>query len=220
MFGTKPGIWLGNISAPLAAQARIHSRCIGDNRRLNFRLSPKFSNCGLHCLFWLKRRPGKSTPSANVSQCVDVRSKDSYAGGKADIDCIRQTGFHNCLRCPLVCHERRVSIRAATTNRTSGSFAINLPITNGPWLYRERASFLPRIPFVAWPIGRSLRHVIVRIVGTWFVGRRAVFGPDPRLSGWLDPGGFAGDRELVCAAALHGRIREDLERLQDSLPVR
>ena len=36
-------------------------------------------------------------------------------------------------------------------------------------------------------------------------------GPDPGLAARLDPGRFAGERQLVRAAALHGRIRKDAD---------
>ena len=71
-------------------------------------------------------------------------------------------------------------------------------------------STLPtRSPLVDWPIGRSLRYGIVHIVGTRFIGCRTVLGPDPGLQPGSIPAGSPASGQLVCAAALHGRIRED-----------
>ena len=44
--------------------------------------------------------------------------------------------------------------------------------------------------------------------------------PIPGYPARFDSGRLAGERQLVRAAALHGRIRKDVDRLQDSLPLR
>src|SRR4051812_15768911 len=95
----------------------------------------------------------------------------------------------------------------------SGSFAINCQSPAERMAYCWEARFLPRYPLIDWPFGRSLCYVIVRIVGTWFFGRRTVFGRDPRNPARSDRSAAVG--QLVRTAAMHDRIRKDLERLQD-----
>jgi hypothetical protein len=65
-----------------------------------------------------------------------------------------------------------------------------------------KPSFLLRSPGDDWPIGRSLFHGIVDFVGTRFVGRFAVFEPNPRLPTRFASGRLTGQRELVRAAAV------------------
>jgi hypothetical protein len=138
---------------------------------------------------------------------------------KADIDCTSKGGLQNNLSEGLPVHRRRQfsSLTRQLTGQ-SGSFAKTCRSSAERVVYCWGVLFRPRYPLIDWPFGRSLCYVVVRLIGTWFVGGCSVLGPNPRHSAWPDRSAAIG--ELVRASALHRRVRKDLERLQDALPLR
>ena len=139
--------------------------------------------------------------------------------GQADIDCICSSELQNIRSVPTCTDIGGLFCLPATTDWSLRKLRNYLPINGGAYgITVEKLASHHAIRLLIGLFGRSLCYVVFHSVGTRFISRCTVLGSGnstrrfaERLASW---------RELVRAAALHGRVRKDLEWVQDPLPLR
>ena len=120
---------------------------------------------------------------------------------------------------PTCTHTEAIFRLLATTDWPIRKFRNYLPIIGGAYgITIEKLASHLAIRLLIGLFGRSLCYVVFHPVGTRFISRRIVLGSGIATRRFA--GRLASGRELVRAAALHRRVRKDLEWVQDPLPLR
>src|SRR6476660_5148245 len=103
---------------------------------------------------------------------------------------------------PTCTHEEAFFTLLRQLTGRSGSFAKPADHRRSVWLIVGESTAHVAIRLLIGFFGRSLCYVVVRPVGTWFVGGRSLLGSDPGHSARLARHAAIG--QLVRIAALHG----------------